>query len=405
MTDVDDRLEGRISAALTHRAEATVVRRASAGAVHVVTWRDDATPVGRPRHTGRYAAAAAAAILVAGGLTVVNHVRQPSSPARGATVPVAPPYLQIDDPMAIDFDAWIADATPPEPQTYTVLDTTNLPEGATLTSEYGYALLDVPGEVGTYRYVAEIGLGDERAMSLRLRRSTFRPSCAEAAGAHIPVTIGGVPGYASEQSVCWEADGLQAELWAAEPRQLEPEDLTAVAESLAFTTTDALPYPEPTGDGGYVGAATDVVFGGTLNGLAWTARVDPGPLRTMFVNTAGRGGGSGFENDRLSQPEDLPVTQVDGSISGVPGYGALAFGVAPAGVATVVVTDDAGNQARLPAHARELESFFAVPIPQPVRITTLTFLDASGATIAIADVPAIPIGMGGGFGTIRARDE
>lgn len=98
---------------------------------------------------------------------------------------------------------------------------------------------------------------------------------------------------------------------------------------------------------------------------------------------------------------DLPVAGVEeGIITGVPGYGAIAYGVGPQGATAVVVTAMNGHQAVLPLYTRPLESYFAIPIPEPVQVETLRFVTDDNTTLAIVDVPRIPAGLEGTYGGV-----
>lgn len=70
--------------------------------------------------------------------------------------------------------------------------------------------------------------------------------------------------------------------------------------------------------------------------------------------------------------------------------------VAGEGVSVIVTLDD-GRTARLPTSPFYERRNFVVPIPDSVDVATLRFIAADGSVLAVADVPDIPLGYGGGF--------
>ena len=176
-------------------------------------------------------------------------------------------------------------------------------------------------------------------------------------------------------------------------------DLLAIAESLAFTTVAEPPSTtideDTPPEDRLVG---EPQIAGTLDGVPWSAQVDPGALRTMFVYVDGRRN-SGFENDRLSQPSDLPAAGPgEISLSGIDGSGAIIFGYTSPEVDRILVRRTDGQAALLPVFGRDLESYFAIPVPDGLTIETITFLTGDGLPYRVATIPPLPAGLGGTYG-------
>lgn len=375
------------------------------------------------RSSRRPGVAIAAGIIAAAGLAAVTVVASrdtdqatSSTPATPATAePPAPPVDRLDDPMRLDLDGWIVDAEPSPAQEFWVLDTTQLPAGYTLVDAAGYTMLDTSSmdsanDQVDYRWMASMQSDSGDVIALTAERSVSRPDCAERLGDDaVPVEVDGGPALLREPtnnaaqadrsgaSVCWVPHPGVIVMVESSAATSDDIDIVDIARSLTFATTDTLPHPEPAPSA--AGVSDDPTFAGNLNGLAWTATVDAGDLRAMGIATE-QGHRGAFSNDRLSQPTALAVADVEGHITGVPGYGAIVYGVGPQGATAVVVTATNGHQAELPLHTRPLETFFAIPIPEPVQIETLRFVADDNTTLATVDVPRIPSGLEGTYGGV-----
>jgi len=110
--------------------------------------------------------------------------------------------------------------------------------------------------------------------------------------------------------------------------------------------------------------------------------------------------GGAVSNDRLSQPSDNAAATFDISVSGVPGRGVIVFGYGPPATSVVSIESPTGVLAHLPTHQRELEAFFAVPIPDNVHVATLRFMDAEGNVLNVVNLPPFPKNMGGTYGGV-----
>jgi len=156
---------------------------------------------------------------------------------------------------------------------------------------------------------------------------------------------------------------------------------------------DDVPHPDLTVTAGNDEPA-QVDLAGTLSGARWAVTGARSSTRRIDIYVAGTfvGGRDVFAPSSL---QTLPV--VDGSIQGVPGYGAVVEGDVEGQGVSVIVTSDDGRTARLPTSPFYERSNFAVAIPAGIDVATLTFIAADGSVLAVADVPDIPLGYGGGF--------
>ena len=167
-----------------------------------------------------------------------------------------------------------------------------------------------------------------------------------------------------------------------------------VANALSFVEADDVPHRDLTvamGDE----EPGDVDFAGTLTGARWAVTFVPSGTRRMDLYVAGDFS-SGIEGSQEAL-NGGPLPIFDSNLTAVPGYGAVVYGHVDGDDVAVIVTLDDGRTARLPTSPVDGRSAFAVPIPDSVDVATLTFLAADGTVLAIADVPDILLGYGGGF--------
>lgn len=133
---------------------------------------------------------------------------------------------------------------------------------------------------------------------------------------------------------------------------------------------------------------------GTLRGVRGLVDVPPSTDRSMSPYIAGTLSVGTDESYSDGEPVDA-VELV--TLSGVPGYGALVTGFAPPTTTHVIATTAGGDIARVPVAQRANASVFAVPIPDTVAVSALTFLAADGSVVATLEIPDLPFGFGGGL--------
>jgi hypothetical protein len=406
-------LEDRLRDAFAHRAARTVVDPSSARAEALD--RDavvlEMAPTGRPgrrsgseRHgrgrTGRrLALVGAAAAMVVGAMALVQRIQTPldeASPPQSVPVepvPAADPRLalSLDDRrvLPVDESGVLADRY--------VLDPASVPEGWTV-DEDGMSLLDptgvAEGQSVEYLYRATLTGPDGVRVTMFIRRG---PGDGVGTGE----AVGMIDGATARRS----DGGGTAVTWRPDP------DITAVVEGTSsiaelVSFADALAYrrvgtfrssgPDVAAEDARLTNQANVQFAGTLSGRPWAVEVDPGPLRTMWTSLDGRWSG-GSEHDRRSQPNDARVVSVFNNLDATPGVGVVVYGYGPPTLTSVVATLADGSTVSFPTYQRELEAYFAVPIPVGVRVTTLSYL-AGDEVRFVVDVPEFPSDLGGGYG-------
>lgn len=412
-------LEDRLRDAFTYRADRTNVRSDSNQSVQ---------RRGEPRRLlPALAAVAAAGVVVVGGLVAVNATRNGSA---SPTVPLdslPPANVTHVDVRAdeLSLDVWIGQASNDAPAaSWTVIDVSALPDGLELTSEEGKVLLGLPFDetapetgsmAATHQYRAELRDGNGTSFSVAVTSNKLgpctqlieemgtppapEPSSSDDSGVVAGVDINGIDAAVSGSLVCWmvtpESVASVEMLGASSPGDAEAS--IELARQLTFTQADRLPqqtWPPESAPGP---AAAE--FNGTLNGVPWAATVASSSLRSMSTFIDGQPSGA-FSNDRLSQPTDAPAGTGEVSLDAVPGKGAIVYGYVSPEVLTVRVTNSNAQSLVLATFQRELESFFAVPIPDGVTIDTLQFLRADGTTYATATIGPLPEDLVGGYGGI-----
>lgn len=413
-------LEDRLRDAFAYRSDRTEIRSDNSS----LDYRHE-----EPRRLlPAVAALAAAGVLVVGGLVAVSATRTaPSSPtAPLASLPQAnltPIDVTADE---LSLDNWIGSAANATPApSWTVLDVTALPEGVELISEVGDVLLGSPFDVtapqtgalsATHQYRAELRddnnttftvavtssqMGPCTALIEELGTDPARPQSAPDDGADVAagVDINGIEAAVSGSLVCWMATpGSVASVevvGASSPS--DAESSIDLARQIKFTDIERLPQLSVPGESAVGPASAE--FSGTLNGVPWAATVSPSSLRTMSTYIDGQPSGA-FSNDRLSQPTDTPAGTGHLSLDAVPGKGAIAYGYVAPEVVAVRVTNSNAESLVLATFPRELETFFAVPIPDGVTVDMLEFLRADGSTYATATIGPLPNDLAGGYGGI-----
>ena len=413
-------LEDRLRDAFTYRAERTEIRA------------DGGQSVSRRREPRRVlpalAGLAAAALVVVGGLVAVSAAQNRTSPAAVPLGSLPPANLTSALDVSTDelsLDVWIGQASNEAPAAnWTVVDVSALPEGVELTSEEGNVLLGLPFDetgpqtgsmVATHQYRAELHDGNDIRFSVAVTSNklgpctqlleemgtvaTREPDPGDDSGVIARVDINGIDAAVSGSMVCWmvtpEAVASVEKLGASSPGDTDAS--VELARQVTFTQVAQLPQQSWPTESALGPAAAQ--FRGTLNGVPWAATVNPSSLRSMSTFIDGQASGA-FSNDRLSQPTDAPAGAGEVSLDAIPGKGAIVYGYVSPEVLTVRVTNSNADSLVLATFQRELETFFAVPIPDGVTIDTLEFLRADGTTYATATIGPIPEDLVGAYGGI-----
>lgn len=407
-------LEDRVRRALAHRAEHTSVdasslqassvsadRRAAGDRDAVVVDIDRAGRAGRAGHDGRapvgrrLVLVGAAAALVVGVVVLSQRIEPPvdeaSPPASVPATPAASRFsLSLDDRRVLPVD----DSGVPADRY--VLDPTSVPEGWTV-DESGMSTLYSGSEASLgFIYTATLSAPDGTEVGLLVARMLGDATPPE----ETLGTVDGFPAWGSDgppTTVTWKPD---PDVTATVQGTGSVADLMAFADSLEYrrVASFAATWSASADDDAFRVNEANVQFSGSISGLTWAVEVEPGPLRTVWSSIAGRRSG-GTESDRQSQPTDAPVTVVENNLDATPGVGAVIYGWGPASLTSVAATLADGSTVSFPTYQRELEAFFAVPIPVGVRVTTLTYL-AGDEVHTVVEVPELPADLGGVYGGV-----
>lgn len=370
-------------------------------------------------------AAAACVALLVGGLVLFTRddqtitpstVSEPTTPTTPGTVPAtdgepsastfpddsapvttAVADLTVTDTQTISLDQWIDPAAmPPLDANIVAIDRQTLPAGWTVSNENG-RLLAFPNNTGNYQYTATVTTDDQTVFDVTWYDPCFLPTAGS------PRAVDDLPGTTVGDAVCGPSD--ESENLAVAPADTSNTgsqwNAADVADAVSFVSADDVPHRDLTVavDNDELG---DVDFAGTLTGAQWSVTVEPtGTRRTNLYVAGSLLGGSELSGEGLNVGQPIPT--VESTLTGVPGYGAVVYGHVDGAAVAVIVTLSDGRTANLPTSTADGRSDFAVPIPDSVDVTTLSFVAADGSVLTTADVPDIPVGYGGGFLSVIPR--
>lgn len=344
--------------------------------------------ISRPIRWVRPLLAVAAIAAVAVITLAVTYGDGGSPPAAAGDAP-----LVLDDPLALSLDP-LRGVGPvpagPAARPYLVVDAEALPPGWSIETTMQGALLDFSGDpepaIDHYRSQATLTTGDGTTYSLRLERSVG--TAGELGGPRRTDTVS-VDGT----SLQWVAgDGVVARLDT--PAVTTPATLQAVSEQIPLVAADALdavPAPRLAD----VSLPRRVDFEGELAGVHWWATIGCCSLRAIAVGSAIENGAGATSADRLSQPTDDPTTRTDSMIVGIPSAGAIVAGFTDPAATGIQVIADGQVIAEAPVIVAHGAAFFAVPVPDGVRIDTVAFTSGAGDIHPVV-VPPLPPDL---FGT------
>ena len=329
-----------------------------------------------------YIAASAAAALLITGLYAVGH--SPDQTPEGSP---SPRDVVLTDPLALSLDDQPRTAEPVVPRSeYVVVDLTELPEGWTATVNSASALMSPPTDSYRADYILWSPTGKQFVVII------LSGGLMSAQGG-TPVDINGHAGLQDHQVLSWEQErGVDVQVTPTELRYPDAAaDLTAAGRSLTFESVRELPFviidPDATP------FSTGAQFAGTLNGIRYVVRANPGPLRGMTVY-AGDDPVAGIQEDRQSQPTDDPQTAGSVRIVGVAGYGVIVFGYTDPATAALRADLADGSTIQVPVLRNPGETYFALPVPLGVDVASLDFLDVRGDTLRTATMPTLPAYFG-----------
>ena len=296
--------------------------------------------------------------------------------------------IVLSDPLSLTLDDEPRTVAPAVPQfEYVLPDVTQLPPGWTASEETAFGL-NLPPDNG-YRatYLLTSPAGESYSVDVMAGLS-MKPDGGTA------VDVNGHNGLLDTNNVWWEQEpgvGVTFERRSATASAAAEGDLIDAARSVAFVTVSELPIADIEADA--APSLTGADFAGMLNGVHYTVSTSPGPLRGIRVVVGDKDGG-GIEDDRLSQPTDEPAGAGSVNIVGVAGYGVIAFGYSEAATAALRANLANGSTIHVPVLRNPGETYFALPVPLGVDVTTLDFLDDTGATLRTAIMPSLPAYFG-----------
>ncbi|MGD9996397.1 MAG: hypothetical protein AB7L17_00525 [Ilumatobacteraceae bacterium] len=397
-------LEDRLRQALDHRAESTVLTDVlPAPGSQWMPLGDDTMRVQRPRRLVPLLAIAGALGVIVVALGIVGSIRlEPASPldVPATSVPDSstPDSTVLTDAHEISLDSHRTTADPPggTGPAFVVLDVDELPPDWTAVED-GFTRLEVAG--GGFLYSVSLRAPDSRQFEVKVSKGAppmYPPVPGDGSG-----DVGGSPvATIGPRSIQWSPSDdttISIEASMRNPTFTTPA-LLELARALRFTTATRLPTHDdpPEGSSPYFPPSEAVQLGGTLAGVRWSAQVERSALRGMSVRVGGLMS-SAFSNDRLSQPEDVPVSTVEVTIDGQPDLGAIVYGYGPPESAILRAVLSDGSTIDIPTYQRDLEAYFAIPIPDGVVVDTLMLIDADGNVVASGVLPTIPRQLGGAY--------
>jgi len=344
----------------------------------------DVRPFVRSEHRRRrYVAIGGAAAVLVAGLYLVG--RQPDRPPADS-----PTHTEtvLTDPLSLSLDDLPRTAPLPVPQSdFVVPDVTQVHPGWTATQESAFGLIWPPnnGYRSTYSLVSPTGASYSVDV---LAGFSTKPDGGSA------VDINGHEGLQATNQIWWEQQsgvGVTVSHVRSAAFPVATAELIDAARVLVFTTVKELPIVtiDPAIEPNRAGAQ----FAGTLSGVRYKVAANPGPLRGIFVYVGDQEGG-GVQEDRSSQPTDDPETAGSVNITGVSGYGVIVFGYTEPATAALRANLANGTSIQVPVLRNPGETYFALPIPLGVEITTLDFINDTGDTLRTATIPSLPAYFG-----------
>lgn len=378
---------------------------------------------GRSRRLPLLAVAAGCVVLIAGLVAMGTRTTDPASSTDPVAQPVdtdgsstetsAPSGVPIDQPSvsdpapvaadivvsdaeAISLDEWVdPGAIPQVAAVVVVIDRELVPAEWSVSDEAG-VLYAYPNDSFGYTYTAVVTIDDQTVFDVTYQRDVIGGDACFIPVAGFTGTVGDLEGTTVGDAVCGEADDGSnlAVVPAGESAVVAPESQPSalgVANALSFVEADEVPHPDLTGLNGDI-APAEAAFAGALSDVQWAVTAELSGTRRMDLYI----GGDLYTGMELSQEgldDGQPIPVIESTLDGVAGYGAIAYGHVEGDAAAVIVTTVDGRTASLPMRPSDGRSAFAVPVPDTVEISTLTFIADDGSVIAAAWVPAIPSGF------------
>ncbi len=224
-----------------------------------------------PRRRGLLAAAAVVFIVGVGGLIWAEGTRNEA--ATSEQPPTAPAGRQsgsIEDPKAIDFSPWIAQAPSwptGQPTQYLIFDVAAL-DGWTQLDQTGGHPID---DGANYYWSSNVNDPEGRQFNLTISNST---RYSQAATGGEPVDINSVDGTLGEGGLSWPIDDTHTAT-VLEFGTTDTDRVVALARELATTTAPNISTRQPATSTGVRVEDPISGFAGTVDGVQWSASATP----------------------------------------------------------------------------------------------------------------------------------
>lgn len=333
-----------------------------------------------PRRTRWYVAAGAAAAVLIAGLYVVGHASNETPQGNASST-----HIVLTDPLSLTLDDQPRTTAPAVSHSeYVLPDVTKLPPGWTATEQSAFSFIWQPNDgyravyslvtptAATYRVDVTAGLDPQPDNGTR-------------------IDINGHDALQNANSVWWRQEpGVGVTVTTTS--ESAAVDLTNAARGLVFATVNELPLVAIDTEAQPHESEAD--FAGTLNGVHYAVSTNSGPLRGIRVSIADQGESAGVYDDRLSQPTDEPQAAGTVNIDGVAGYGVIVFGYTEPATAALRANLANGSTIQVPVLRNPGETYFVLPVPLGVEVTTLDFLEAAGTTLRTATMPTLSPSFG-----------
>jgi hypothetical protein len=327
-----------------------------------------ATPGGsnEPRRRGLLVAAAVVVTVGVGGLMWAQQSREePAATAPPAPAPTVPDVRRsgsIDDPKAIDFSAWIAQAPawpPGQPSQYLVFDIAALAGWTQLDQTGGHQI----GDGASYQWWSNVNDPEGTQFNVSISNSVRYTS--DATGD--VVDINGVDGNLGEGAVSWSLDDTHTAT-VVEFGTVDTDRAVALARELTTTTAQSISSRDPQIATGVRADPGTAVFSGTVDDVRWSISGTPDETRFVIDNIADTTIGNGHSLDSIQITE-----------SGDNDFCVFVAGVVPETDATVQLVLSDNTNITLPTQPLANGQWFGACLPYALDAVAVEVIAANDA--------------------------
>jgi hypothetical protein len=254
-----------------------------------------------PRRRGLLTAAAVVLIAGVGGLFWAQSTRNEPATSDQAELPSAPAGRQsgsIEDPNAIDFSAWVAQAPlwpTGQPTEYLIFDVAALDGWIQLDQTGGHQIDDG----ANYHWTSNVKDPEGRQFHLSISNSVRYPQVAPGGET---VDIDGVAGNLGEGEVSWPIDDTHTAT-VVEFGAVDTGRVVALARELTTTTAQRISTSEPALSTGVGIEDLANGFGGTVDGVRWSASPTPDSVHYVIDDMVEASLGISHDTDSIEISE------------------------------------------------------------------------------------------------------